>query len=84
MRLRNRELLIKYMEASGVTGAGLARSAQCSRQFIYSLRNGDRTTCTPKLAKLVEEALRVVPGTLFVDSKSHDSRLAVKRQATAA
>lgn len=84
MRIRDRELLIRQMHYRDMSGARLARSSECSRQFISFLCTGKKTTCTPKLARLIEEALDVAPGTLFVESKSCDSGLQVTSRATAA
>lgn len=70
MKLRDTKMLGDYMEAGDFTGARLARYAECSRQFISLLLLGKRTTCTPAMAARIEEALRVLPGTLFVPSTS--------------
>lgn len=70
MKLRSTKLLVDYMEAGDFSQARLARYAGCSRQFISMLVKGERPTCTPHIARRVEEALRVLPGTLFVPSVS--------------
>jgi transcriptional regulator with XRE-family HTH domain len=70
MRLRKRELLKAYREQKGLSQAGLGRYANCSRQFIWQLEGGDRNTCTKDIAKLVEEALGLLPGTLFEPNES--------------
>lgn len=70
MKLRDSKMLADYMAAGDFTGARLARYAECSRQFISLLLLGKRTTCTPDVARRIEEALRVLPGTLFVPSQS--------------
>lgn len=70
MRLRDADLLRRYMETQDFTQARLARYAECSRQFIHMLLNGDRRTCKPAVGRRIEEALRVLPGTLFVEEKS--------------
>jgi transcriptional regulator with XRE-family HTH domain len=70
MRLRSPELLAEYMRIGDFSQARLARYAGCSRQFIYLLLKGERRTCTPEIAKLIEEAMRVLPGTLFDRSES--------------
>ncbi|EFQ82740.1 hypothetical protein HMPREF0063_11949 [Aeromicrobium marinum DSM 15272] len=82
MKLRSTKLLIDYMEAGDFSQARLGRHAECSRQFISMMVRGERTTCTPAVAQRIEEALRVLPGTLFVPSMStlmtrHDSSDAV-------
>lgn len=84
MKLARPDLLADYMKAGDFSQARLARYADCSRQFIHMLLSGERTTCTPRVATLIEEALRVLPGTLFVDPKSPSGRLAVAGRGTAA
>ena len=83
MRLRKRELLKAYREQKGFTQAGLGRYANCSRQFIWQLESGDRNTCTKEVAKLIEEALGLIPGTLFEPNESHANGQTVKKQAAA-
>lgn len=83
MKLKDPELLAAYMEAKGFSQARLSRHAECSRQFIWALLNGDRTTCTKFVGDRIEEALSVLPGTLFLDSLSSDARPVVARSATA-
>jgi hypothetical protein len=70
MRLKDRHLLLKYMEAGDFTQARLGRYAGCSRQFIHMLISGERTTCTREIGTRIEEAMRVLPGTLFEVSMS--------------
>lgn len=82
MRLRDRGLLVDYMKAGDFSQARLGRYAGVSRQFINQLVTGARTTCTPEVGKRVEEALRVLPGTLFVPKDSHVARSVIKRNAT--
>lgn len=83
MRLRNPKLLADYMKANDFTQARLARYAGCSRQFIHMLLNGERTTCTVEVGRRIEEAMRVLPDTLFVRSVSPEARLSVKPERTA-
>lgn len=80
MKLRDQGLLVDYMKASDFSQARLGRYAGVSRQFINQLIKGDRTTCTYDVGKRIEEALRVLPGTLFLPSTSSDERLSVARQ----
>ncbi len=84
MRLRNPKLLVDYMKANDFTQARLSRYAGCSRQFIHMLVSGERTTCTTEVGRLIEEALRVLPGTLFDPSGSPVRRPSVKRARTPA
>lgn len=83
MRLRDTELLVRYMAAQEFSQARLARYAGVSRQFINQLVHGERRTCTTQVGRLIEEALRVLPGTLFVPEVSPTTRTAVKRTAAA-
>lgn len=71
MLLRDPELLVSYMEHADMSQARLGRFAETSRQFIHLLATGQRRTCTPIVAARIEEAVRVLPGTLFVEQKSH-------------
>lgn len=84
MRLRNAELLVGYMDAGDFTQARLARFAGCSRQFIHMLVTGERSTCTPEVAKRIEEAMRVLPGTLFDAHGSPSARPAVRQRKISA
>ena len=84
MKLKDRKLLLDYMEAGDFSQARLGRYAGVSRQFIYQLCSGERTTCTPQVAERIEEGLRVLPHTLFAPNKSHTTGRSSKRKATAA
>lgn len=84
MRLRDADLLIKWMDEKDFSQARLSRYAECSRQFIHLLTIGERRTCTEPIAKRIEEALCVVPGTLFVAEKSPTTQQSVTRKGTAA
>lgn len=70
MRLRDIELLVGYMAREDMSQARLGRFADCSRQFVHMLITGERTTCTPEVAARIEEALGVLPSTLFAPSVS--------------
>lgn len=85
MQVRDPDLLVRYMDNAGFSQARLARYVGCSRQFIHMLVTGDRRTCTKQIAGLIEEALRVLPGTLFVGKTSPTStRITSKRSSRAA
>lgn len=85
MRLTNPELMADYMQLRDFSQARLGRYAGCSRQFIWKLLNDPEVnTCTPEIGQRIEEALSLLPGTLFVPSVSPDKRQAVKRKKTAA
>ncbi len=70
MRLRDRKMLADYMKASNFSQARLGRYAGCSRQFIHLLVSGEKASCTPEIGMRIEEALRVLPGTLFLPRES--------------
>lgn len=66
MRLRDQHQLAGFLAANAMSQAELARVAGVSRQFIHMLVRGDKRSCRPDVAARIEEALRVLPGTLFV------------------
>lgn len=74
MKLRDPGLLARYMEANDFSQARLGRYAGCSRQFIHMLVTGEKRTCTTEVGRLIEEALRVLPGTLFAPNESPTMR----------
>lgn len=84
MQLRDPKLLAGYMQMNDFTQARLGRYAGCSRQFIHMLVSGEKKTCTKAVGERIEEALRVLPGTLFLDSVSSQERPAVKARKVAA
>lgn len=83
MQVRDPELLVRYMENQDFSQARLARYCGCSRQFIHLLVTGERRTCTKQIGDLIEEALRVLPGTLFVPSVSPTKTTDVPKRKTA-
>lgn len=85
MKLRDPKLLMDYMRLRDFSQARLARYAGCSRQFIWSLLNDPaKKTCTNEVGQRIEEALSVLPGTLFVLTLSPVKGHAVKGRSTAA
>lgn len=84
MQLRDPDLLVRYMINADFSQARLARYAGCSRQFINYLVKGERRTCTKEVGALIEEALRVLPNTLFVPHRSPGTRQGVSSKGTAA
>ena len=84
MQVRDPELLVRYMENADFSQSRLARYCGCSRQFIHMLTSGERRTCTKQVGELVEEALRVLPGTLFVPLKSPTTRRTDAKRKTKA
>ncbi|MFK5689562.1 helix-turn-helix transcriptional regulator [Ornithinimicrobium sp. LYQ92] len=84
MKLKDRDLLRKYMDLGDFSQARLGRYAGVSRQFINQLCTGERATCTPTVAQRIEEGLRVLPNTLFAPSVSHGTGQSAKGKRTAA
>lgn len=70
MRLRDEQQLAGFMKANRMSQAGLARMAGVSRQFVHMLVRGDKRSCRAEVAGRIEEALHVLPGTLFVPDGS--------------
>lgn len=74
MRLKDRRMLHQYMEYRRVKIRDLAHAAQVSRATIGHLHSGARSSCSPKTARAIEEALGAPPGLLFVAQSSSVSR----------
>ena len=75
MKLRDHQLLVRYMEDRDMSQARLGRYAEVSRQFIHYLATGQKTTCTPAVAERIEEALGLLKGTLFEPKGSPQAQL---------
>lgn len=84
MKLRDADLLSRYMEDKDFSQARLGRYAGVSRQFIHKLVSGETRTCSDRVGALIEEGLSVLPGTLFMPEQSIAARPRVQRQKTAA
>lgn len=84
MQLRDPDLLVAYMKNADFSQSRLARYAGTSRQFIHLLVTGQRRTCTKQVGELIEEALHVLPKTLFVPNRSPDRKPKVSSRETAA
>lgn len=65
MKLTDPALLRGYMEKREITGARLGRKADVTRQFVYQLVGGTRSRTSEERAVRIEEALGLLPGTLF-------------------
>lgn len=70
MECRDADLLVRYMETADYSQARLARRARTTRQFVHLLATGQRKTCSKEVADRIEEALHVLPGTIFMPRKS--------------
>ncbi|MEV7973301.1 helix-turn-helix transcriptional regulator [Cellulomonas sp. NPDC089187] len=79
MHLRDAHQLTRYLHAGGLSQADLGRAVGVSRQFIHMLTTGARRGCTGPVGARIEEALHLLPGTLFAPSESPDGRLGVNR-----
>lgn len=82
MKLKDRGLLADYMKDRDFSQARLGRYAGCSRQFIWALLNGDKDTCTDAVGTRIEEALGVLPGTLFTKRESLATRRVIASRKT--
>jgi transcriptional regulator with XRE-family HTH domain len=72
MRLQSADTLKALMKQRDFSMDRLARYSGCSKSFISHLTAGRKTTCTPKLATRIAEALEVPRGILFVETVSTD------------
>lgn len=81
MRLRDVDLLVRYIEDRDFSQARLGRYAGVSRQFIHKLTSGETRTCSQRVGELIEEALAVLPGTLFAAEVSPVRRQRVASSA---
>ncbi len=84
MKVRDTKLLVAHMQHVEMSQARLARHAGRSRQFIHMLVTGEKNTCSREVATRIEEALRVLPTTLFVPQESPAARRPVKPRRKAA
>jgi transcriptional regulator with XRE-family HTH domain len=84
MRLRSPDTLRALMAQYDFSLGRLARYADCSKGFISHLLSGRRSSCTPKLAERLAEALHVPTEVLFEARVSSDSGADVNAKGTAA
>lgn len=70
MKLTSQDTLRALIDQRGFSYERLARYAGCSKSFISHLAKGRKTTCTPRLAENIAEALDVPLTILFVPSES--------------
>lgn len=73
MQIIHRATLRALAEQRGLSHAGLAREAGCSKSFIDHLAVGRKTGASPELAERIAEALSVPLDVLFVPETSTDS-----------
>lgn len=65
VRLTDRELFIRAMNARGLSVRGLAERTPVSKSMIQHLRDGTHRTCSKRVADCIEDVLGV-KGLLFV------------------
>lgn len=65
MQVRDRQMLVRYVELLGLSGRALARLAGLSPAVVNHLLSGRRSTCSARTAHAVEAALGCPPGLLF-------------------
>lgn len=66
VRLISTQALRQYMDFRGETNASLAGKAGLRRGIVGHLRSGKRTSCSPRTARSIEQALNAPPGSLFL------------------
>lgn len=69
VRLISRQALNQYMAFRNETNRSLSArtgAAHVGHGIIGHLRSGKRSTCSPRTARAIEEALNAPPGSLFV------------------
>jgi transcriptional regulator with XRE-family HTH domain len=81
MRLNSPLMLAGLLEHHCISMSRLARYSGCSKSFISHLTSGRRTSCTPRLAERIAEALGVPLEVLFTPRESVTTQLSVKRPA---
>ena len=81
MKLRSAEVLRAFMKQKDFSMQRLATYSSCSKSFIGFLANGSKTSCTPKLAERIAEALDVPVEVLFERKVSAGSGQNVKGRA---
>ncbi len=74
MRLKDRRMLLQYMDYKRMKIRELAAAANVSRATIGHLHSGARKTVKPATARAIEEALGAPPGLLFDPIASSVSR----------
>lgn len=84
MRLTSPDTLRALIRQRGFSYEQLARYSGCSKSFVSHLTSGRKSTCTPKLAVRIAEALLVPTEILFVASPSAVSGRTVRTHAKVA
>lgn len=75
VRLINRDALRSYMQFRGFRSVrALAERVGVSKATIGHLHSGARDSCSPDVARRIEEALNAPPGSLFVPTMTPVTR----------
>lgn len=74
MKLKSPQMLKQYMEYKRLNIRSLAKTANISHSTVGHLHSGARSTCSPRSARAIEEALQAPPGLLFDPIPSNVSR----------
>lgn len=82
MKLTSPATLKALMEQKSFSYERIARYAGCSKSMISHLTSGRKSTCTPRLAENIAEALEVPLEILFVPSLSTDAGRSVSGSMT--
>ncbi len=84
MRIISREALNAYMEARQLSNRTLALKMgnESHRSTIAHLRSGQRSTCGPKIAGLIEKSLGAPAGSLFLVEVA-TANVATRRESVA-
>ena len=72
MRLKDRQLLAKYIGPGGLNMSGrqLAKNAGLKPAIVGHLLSGRRATCSKATAEAIERALEAPTGLLFADDEA--------------
>lgn len=81
MRLNSPLVLAGLLDHHGISMSRLARYAGCSKSFVSHLTAGRRTSCTPRLAERIAEALGVPLEVLFTPRESTTTQPPIKQDA---
>lgn len=74
MRLISRQAFRDYMLYRDETNVSLGSKAKVSKAIVGHLRSGQRESCSPRVARAIEQALNAPPGSLFLAELPHAMR----------
>lgn len=84
MQLKSPQMLKQYMDYKRYNIRSLAKAAGISHSTVGHLHSGKRRTCSPEVARAIEEALQAPPGLLFDPRATNVSREVGRREKVAA